>query len=181
MEAGGYLFPISPEAFFQVNTLLNNKLIELILSLTRERNKKIVDLYCGAGFFTLPLAGKATKIIGIERDEKAYHNARAAAKLNKIPNITFKKGQVEQKFKKMGKVKLILADPPRSGMTKKVLEEIIWHKPEEIIIVSCDPPTLARDTSKLIQAGYTPSGIYLIDLFPGTSHIETIIYFKRTE
>ncbi len=181
MEAGGYFFPISPETFFQVNTLLNNKLLELVLSLIRKKTNKIVDLYCGAGFFTLPLAGKATQIIGIEGAEKACENARAAAKLNKIPNTNFIKGNVEQKFKKMGKVKLILADPPRSGIAKKVLEEIVRHKPEELIIISCDPPTLARDTSRLIQAGYTPSGIYLIDLFPGTFHIETVIHFKKIE
>jgi 23S rRNA (uracil1939-C5)-methyltransferase len=66
-------------------------------------------------------------------------------------------------------------------MTKKVVEEIIRHKPEELIIISCDPPTLARDTSRLIQEGYTPSGIHLVDLFPGTFHIETVIYFKKTE
>ena len=179
MEAGGYLFPISPETFFQVNTLLNSKLIELVLSLIRKRINKIVDLYCGAGFFTLPLAGKTTQIIGIEGAEKACENARAATKLNKIPNTNFKRGNVEQKFKKMGKVNLILADPPRSGMAKKVIEEIVRHKPEELIIISCDPPTLARDSSRLIQAGYTPSDIYLIDLFPGTYHIETVIHFKK--
>ncbi|MCD6379933.1 class I SAM-dependent RNA methyltransferase [bacterium] len=181
MEAGGYLFPMSPDAFFQINTLLNNKLIELVLSLPRKRTDKIIDLYCGAGFFTLPLARNAMKVIGIERDEKAYENARAAAKLNKITNISFKQGMVEQKFKKTGKANLILADPPRAGMTKKVVEEIIRHKPQELILISCDPPTLARDTSRLIQGGYTPSNIHLVDLFPGTAHIETVIYFKRTE
>jgi len=181
MEAGGYLFPMSPEAFFQVNSLLNNTLIELVLSLPQKKAKNILDLYCGSGFFTLPLAGKAVNVVGIEGDEKAYENARAAAKMNSIDNVSFKKGMVEQKFIKAGKVNLIISDPPRTGMIKKVVEEIIRHKPEELIIVSCDPPTLARDTSRLIQAGYLPESIHLVDLFPGTSHIETVIYFKRTE
>lgn len=180
MEAGGYLFPMSPEAFFQVNSLLNDTLIELVLSLPKGNIKNTVDLYCGAGFFSLPIAGRATKVVGIEGDEEACKNARAAAKMNNIHNVSFKRGMVEQKFRKSGKADLIIADPPRTGMTKRVVEEIIRHKPEELIIVSCDPPTLARDTSRLIKAGYLPERIHLVDLFPGTFHIETVIYFKRT-
>lgn len=179
MEAGGYLFPISPGAFFQVNTFLNDKLIELVLSLPGEEPRRITDLYCGAGFFTFPLAEESTEVIGIEGDKEAYKNALSAAKLNGIQNVTFKNGRVEDKLRKTASADLILSDPPRPGMTAKVIREIIKKGPKELIIVSCDPPTLARDTSRLIQAGYTTAEIHLVDLFPGTSHIETVACFRK--
>ncbi|MBN2070277.1 MAG: class I SAM-dependent RNA methyltransferase [Candidatus Krumholzibacteriota bacterium] len=180
MEAGGYNYPISSDGFFQVNRLLNDKLIETVLSLPRKAVRKIVDLYCGTGFFTLPLSRISEEVIGIERDPQAVKNASAALKLNKIENVRFRKGKAEEEIHRIREADLLIADPPRSGIPDSAMNGIIKLRPEEIIIVSCEPPTFSRDTGKLIEAGYILSSIDLIDMFPGTYHTETVGMLKRS-
>lgn len=179
MEAGGYNFPVSPEVFFQVNMLMNDDLIRTVLSLPRGTVKKLIDLYCGVGFFTLPLSRIADEVIGVERDPQAVKNASAALKLNKIGNVRFKRGRAEEEIHRIREADILIADPPRSGIPDSALKGIIRLRPDEIIIVSCEPPTFSRDVAKLIDAGYILSSVRLIDMFPGTFHIETVGLLRR--
>ena len=179
MEAGGLMFPVNSNSFFQVNRFLATDLIELVVSLPGAVRRKLLDLYCGAGFFTLPLAKMAIEAFGIEQDQGAARNATAAARLNTVANARFRRGDAEKEIGRLGGYDLIMVDPPRLGLPKAVLQGIIRIKPQELIFVSCDPPTFARDAKALIEAGYILSEINLIDLFPATYHAETVAVFRR--
>jgi 23S rRNA (uracil1939-C5)-methyltransferase len=179
MEAGGLMFPVNHDSFFQVNRFLSTALIELVVSLPGAVRRKLLDLYCGAGFFTLPLAKMAIEAFGIEQDQGAARNATAAARLNTVTNTRFRRGDAEKEIGRLGGYDLIIVDPPRLGLPKAVLQGIIRIKPQELIFVSCDPPTFARDAKALIEAGYILSEINLIDLFPATYHAETVAVFRR--
>lgn len=179
MEAGGYNFPIDPGSFFQVNTLLNSELISLVLSLPRKSPSSMIDLYSGCGFFSLPFSKISTKVTGIERDPGSYKSSLAAKRLNKVDNVSFIKGNAEREIFRQGEAGLILADPPRSGMPQSAISGILRLKPEEIIIVSCEPPTFSRDAAKFIQAGYSLSRLHIVDLFPSTYHTEIAGLFTR--
>ncbi len=180
MEAKGFLFPVSPEAFFQVNRFLNNALLDLVVSLPKEARRKLLDLYCGVGFFTLPLSRLVMEATGIESDAAAYRSAVASRRLNKTTNIRFIHGMVERRIQKIRDIDIIIADPPRAGINARALKGIIKIRPTELIVISCEPPTFARDASRLIEAGYFLSAVHLVDLFPGTYHIETVALFRRS-
>ena len=106
-------------------------------------------------------------------------NATAAARLNSVANAKFRRGNAEKEIGRLGGYDLIMVDPPRLGLPKAVLQGIIRIKPQELIFVSCDPPTFARDAKALIEAGYILSEINLVDLFPATYHAETVAVFRR--
>ncbi len=179
METGGLLFPVNRGSFFQVNRFLAAPLMELVGSLPVAARRKLLDLYCGAGFFTLPLARMAVEAFGIEQNQEAVRNAVAAARLNAIANVRFRRGNAEREIGRLGGYDLVMVDPPRLGLPKAVLQGIIRIKPQELIFVSCDPPTFARDASALVEAGYILSEIDLVDLFPATYHAEIVSIFRR--
>jgi len=179
MEAGGLLYPVSRDSFFQVNRHLASALVELVVSLPGAVRRKLLDLYCGSGFFTLPLARMAVEAFGIEHDQGAVRNAAAAARLNAVANAKFRRGNAESEIGRLGGYDLIMVDPPRLGLPKAVLQGIIRIKAQEIVFVSCDPPTFARDAKALIEAGYILSEIDLVDLFPATCHAEIVSVFRR--
>ena len=179
MKAGGFSFPVFPEAFFQINRYLNDSLMELAVSLPTGTAEKFLDLYCGVGFFTLPMAGRAINAVGIEVQRQAHKNAVAAAKLNKVANVKYIREMAERGFSRIGKMDLVLTDPPRSGIPAPVLKSILKLQPREIIMISCDAPTFARDAARLVEAKYTPAAIHLIDMFPGTYHVESVSLFRR--
>jgi len=180
MKAGGFSFPVHPSAFFQVNRYLNDSLMELATSLPTRARRRLLDCYCGVGFFTLALSKIVGEALGIERERASFRNAQAAARLNGISNVRFKCGRVEKEIGKARDVDMLVADPPRSGLPGSAISGIIRLRPKEMIIVSCEPPTFARDTKRLIDAGYILNSIYLVDLFPGTYHTETVALFKRS-
>lgn len=180
MRAGGFSYPVAPNSFFQVNGLLNDRLLEIVLSMPLRTRRKLLDLYCGVGFFTLPLSQIVTEAIGVERDPAAVRGANAALRLNKVINVSYRKGPAEQVVGRIRDIDLVVADPPRSGIPDRVLRRIIKLRPAEIIIVSCEPPTFSRDARKLIEAGYMLTRLDLVDLFPGTYHVETAALFRRS-
>lgn len=180
MEAGGFHYPVSPGAFFQVNSFLAGTLADLVVSLPRKAVPRAVDLYCGAGFLSLPLSRISEEVIGIERDAEACGNAHAAARLNRIPNVQFRKGPAERELKRIREAWLVVADPPRSGLPAALMKDLVKLRPREIVMVSCEPPTLARDAGRLLEAGYLLSEIHLLDMFPGTFHVETVALFRRS-
>ncbi len=179
MKAGDLSFPVYPEAFFQINRYLNDSLMKLAVSLPTETADRFLDLYCGVGFFTLPMARRAINAVGIEVQRQAHKNAVAAARLNKIVNVKYIREMAERGFSRVGKTDLVLTDPPRSGIPAAVMKSIIKLRPRAIIMISCDAPTFARDAARLVEAEYTPSRIHLIDMFPGTYHVESVALFRR--
>jgi len=180
MRAGGFDYPVAPGSFFQVNALLNDRLQEIVLSMPLRTRRRLLDLYCGVGFFTLPFSRIVTDAIGIEKDPASVRGANAALRLNKVINVRYRKGPVERVIGRIRDVDLVVADPPRSGIPDRVIGRIIKLRPAEIVIVSCEPPTFARDARKLIEAGYMLTRLDLIDLFPGTYHVETAALFRRS-
>jgi 23S rRNA (uracil1939-C5)-methyltransferase len=180
MEAEGLIFPVSLDSFFQINRYLNGNLLKLVRSLPSSVHRRLLDLYCGVGFLTLPLSRMAGEALGIERDQTAFRNAVAASRLNHISNVRFKRANAEREIGKLGDFDLVVIDPPRLGMPKAVLQGILRLKPRELIFISCDPPTFARDAKALIDAGYTSAAINLVDLFPATYHAEVVALFKRS-
>ncbi|RKZ07909.1 hypothetical protein DRQ05_02390 [bacterium] len=179
MRAGGFTFNISPGAFFQVNSLMLEEMISLISSIPLQARRHLLDLYSGVGFFSLPLSKLVIDGLGIEKDRAAYINAIEAARANGVGNIRFKNGRVEREIVKLRDFDLIVADPPRTGTPKIVLKNIIRIRPKELVLISCDPPTLARDAGRLLETGYVLSELYILDIFPATYHIETIAVFRR--
>ena len=142
--------------------------------------RRLLDLYCGVGFFTLPLSRIVAEAIGVERDPAAVRSAVAALRLNKVINVSYRKGPAERVIGRIRDIDLVVADPPRSGVPEKVIGRILKLRPAEIVIVSCEPPTLSRDARRLIEAGYMLTRLVLVDLFPGTYHIETAALFRKS-
>ncbi|WP_300382258.1 23S rRNA (uracil(1939)-C(5))-methyltransferase RlmD [Clostridium sp.] len=181
---GEFKFNISPLSFFQVNPkqtdILYNKVLEYA-ALTGEET--VFDAYCGTGTITLFLSQKAKKVYGVEMIESAIDNANANAKENKIENAEFLIGMSEEVIPNLVsegvKPEVIVVDPPRKGCDIKLLDSIGEVQPERIVYVSCDPSTLSRDLKVLTAKGYTVVEVQPVDMFPQTSHVETVVALHR--
>ena len=175
---GDYHFKISYDSFFQVNNYMANIIFELIhKNILKDEN--ILDLYCGVG--TLGISTNTNnKLFGIEIVKNAIDNAIYNAKLNHINNYNFKCGKVEYNLNKYLKesIGVVIVDPPRKGLDKKALDSIITINPKQIIYVSCDPITLARDL-KTLKDKYNINFIKALDMFPNTYHIENFVILER--
>jgi len=141
-----------------------------------------VDLYCGAGNFTLPLAGRVGKVFAVDESRPAVQAAEDEAIRKGLKNIEFIVGDVEWGLKKIfrrnGLIDVLLLDPPRAG-AKEVLDLIGLASPRRIVYVSCDPATLARDLRILTHRQYRLDDIQPIDMFPQTYHIESVARLSR--
>lgn len=174
-------YSFSPATFFQSNALLLETLIGEALG--DYAGRVAIDLYAGVGLFTLQLARRFKRVIGIESDRAAAHFARHNIAANQITNVELEQVRVEQwldQFTRLQSeasepVDLLLLDPPRAGAAE-ALNSIVAIKPVRIVYVSCDPTTLARDLRRLLDAGYALDRITGIDLFPQTYHIETVAH-----
>ncbi|MGI6225382.1 MAG: 23S rRNA (uracil(1939)-C(5))-methyltransferase RlmD [Peptococcales bacterium] len=183
-KIGPYIFKISPQSFFQVNNAQAQILYEKALEYAQLSGKEnVVDAYCGIGSIAIYLASKARHVIGIEVVEEAIKDAIENAKLNGIGNTEFIVGKAEtwlpQWVKGGGKADVIVVDPPRKGCTPEVLEAIAEARPERVVYVSCNPATLARDLKHLVGNGYEVRAVQPVDLFPQTSHVETVVLMSR--
>jgi 23S rRNA (uracil1939-C5)-methyltransferase len=171
-----YYFPLN--GFMQTNFVQAAILQQLVLKYLASGQKGIMlDLYCGSGFFTLALAGRAGQVYGIENNLQSIESARLNARINKITNVCFickEVGNFLNDFKERD-IRILLLDPPRTGCSKQVLSQIIKLKPQKIIYVSCAPDTLARDLSVLINSGYNIEACQPIDMFPHTYHMEIVV------
>ncbi|AFM40253.1 23S rRNA (uracil-5-)-methyltransferase RumA [Desulfosporosinus acidiphilus SJ4] len=177
----GAEFKISPLAFLQVNPAQTRRLYQTVLAWAELSDKKVVwDLYCGIGTITLALAAKAKKVWGIEENAYAVEDAKENAKHNQIDNVEFITGKVEDTFRQItDQPDIVVLDPPRAGAHKSVLERLLELKPKQIIYVSCDPGTLARDLGILQSGGYQVAEVQPVDMFPWTVHTEVIILLQR--
>lgn len=175
----GHTFEISHRSFFQVNTpqaeVLYSKVLELA-ELTGEET--VIDAYCGIGTITLALAEKAKEVYGIEFIEPAVEDAKRNAALNGIENVTYQAGAAEDVMlewsKEDRKADLLVVDPPRKGLDGQFIDAVLTMQPEKMVYVSCNPSTLARDLALLVEGGYSVKEVQPVDMFPQTSHVESI-------
>lgn len=179
METGKLLFPLSPDSFYQVNLFLGEILQSLVCNLPRKIRRRLLDLYCGVGFFTLALSSVVVEALGIERSRAAVRNAMAACRLNHITNVRFRCQDASREISRLRDFDLLVVDPPRRGLAPQVLRGIVKLRPAEIVYIACDAPAFSRDAALLIESGYLLSALYLVDLFPATCHTETISLFRR--
>lgn len=169
---------ISPDAFHQLNTKQMEVLYDLMLKTANINDKSIVfDLYSGIGITSILLAKHVKKVYGIDYSHASIKDAIENAKINKISNIDFITGQVEEqlpKLVKMGiKPDLVLLDPPRKGLAKPVVDALLKSKPKQIIYISCNPSTLAKNIDELYNL-YDVKSIQPLDMFPNTASVESI-------
>ncbi|MGI1660242.1 MAG: 23S rRNA (uracil(1939)-C(5))-methyltransferase RlmD [Desulfitobacterium sp.] len=181
-EILGLEYKVSPLAFLQVNPIQTQKLYTTVLQWAERSPAKVVwDLYSGIGTITLALAAKAQKVWGIEENSYAVEDARVNALHNRIENVEFIAGKVEDTFQQIDEhPDLVVLDPPRAGAHRRVLEGLIELQPKQIIYVSCDPGTLARDLGILQSGGYQVREVLPVDMFPWTGHVECIIMMTNS-
>lgn len=172
-----YFYKISYDSFFQVNPYVASILFNEVSKRINEEDT-VLDLYCGVGTLSLN-ATCAKEVIGVEIVENAILNAVFNAYINKIDNVKFILNDSTKAVSKLNKkFSKIIVDPPRSGLTKTIIDNILSVNPEEIIYVSCDPVTLVRDILLFIDK-YSVSEAIIFDMFSYTYHVETMIILKR--
>jgi len=175
-------FIISPTSFFQVNTKGMINLYNKVLEYSELKgNENLLDLYCGTGTSGIYLSKYCGKVFGIKINEEAIKDANINKKINNINNIEFKSGDVKDiLYKNKFIPDIIVVDPPRAGLDKKVIEQIISLKPSKLIYVSCDVVTLARDLN-ILKAKFDIIECTPVDMFPNTYHVECVCVLKLKE
>ena len=172
-----YFYKISYDSFFQVNPYVASILFNEVSKRINEEDT-VLDLYCGVGTLSLN-AYRAKEVIGVEIVENAILNAIFNARINKIDNVKFILNDSTKVVSKLNKkFSKVIVDPPRSGLTKTIIDNILSINSEEIIYVSCDPATLVRDILLFIDK-YSVSEAIIFDMFSYTYHVETMIILKR--
>lgn len=171
---------IAPEAFFQINTRQATNIYQLVRSwASLSSQDTAIDLYCGIGGIALHLAQDAGQVYGIEYVKEAVRNAEENADLNQLRNCRFYAGDAALELHKLplsGKAPaLVTLNPPRKGCSEELLQSLCDLTPRQIIYVSCDPDSLARDLKILTTHGYRISQVQPVDMFPQTAHIETVV------
>ncbi len=175
----GFRFQIRRNAFFQVNYEMMQALYQIAINYyKKKRYTSILDLYCGTGTIGILLSPYVKKVTGIEVVTDAVQSANQNKKINNISNICFLEGKVEDWISQFQNIDSIVVDPPRSGLDQVTIESICNIYPQSITYISCDPVTLARDLS-ILSKKYNVIEIHLVDMFPNTYHIETVVILER--
>jgi 23S rRNA (uracil1939-C5)-methyltransferase len=183
-EVLGLKARFSPYGFLQNHPQQSENLYRAILGVIPDGTKKILDLYCGIGITSLLFAKKQIAVVGIESHAETVALANENAALNGVVGVQFHKGKSEGigvEYLKKEKPDVVLCNPPRTGMDPILLEALGKEKPGCILYVSCMPSTLARDLQKLVQAGYRVDLIKAFDMFPQTTHVETLVVCRYGE
>lgn len=176
-ELGDYTFKISPLSFYQINPIQTEALYNIAIEMADlKKTDTLFDLYCGIGTIGIFASPYVNRVYGIEIVKQAIEDAKENANINNIRNIEFFAGDVEKVFENVLKehnVKpdVIFVDPPRKGLDKHTIENILNIKPEKIVYISCNPASLVRDL-KLLEESYEIKKIQPVDMFPFTSNVE---------
>ncbi|HWQ94722.1 MAG TPA: 23S rRNA (uracil(1939)-C(5))-methyltransferase RlmD [Gammaproteobacteria bacterium] len=175
----------SPADFVQINADVNRAMISRVIELLQPgAHERVLDLFCGLGNFTLPLARHAAHVTGVEGDAKLIRRAQDNAQRNGIHNVEFYAADLSQDLSGQPWAKQrfdkILLDPPRTGALE-IIKQLSAFGAARIVYVSCNPATLARDTQELVQQGYTLVSAGVMDMFPHTTHVESIALFEKYE
>jgi 23S rRNA (uracil1939-C5)-methyltransferase len=179
---GGISYLVSPEAFFQTNVSAAVALQRCVVEGV-DGAQRVLDLYCGSGLFSLPLAARGTRVIGIDENRQAIHDAEANLRLNRIPSgsARFISARVEDGLARVAKETwdAVILDPPRQGCPKSVLSTVFERiAPRRAVYVSCNPDALADELPLIIRMGYLTERIEAVDMFPHTDHIETVVRLR---
>lgn len=177
-EINGIKLAFSIRDFIQVNAPLNQKMVETALDwLALEESDRVLDLFCGMGNFTLPIAQKVQSVVGVEGVDAMVQQALKNRDTNSLYNAEFYQTNLDESFadKAWAKAKFnkVLLDPARNG-AYFALDHLCELTPERIVYVSCNPATLVRDVEKLLQSGYKLQKCAMIDMFPHTGHLESV-------
>ncbi|KNC94423.1 23S rRNA (uracil(1939)-C(5))-methyltransferase RlmD [Trabulsiella odontotermitis] len=181
--SNGLRLTFSPRDFIQVNDGVNQKMVATALSwLDVQPDDRVLDLFCGMGNFTLPLAQRAAEVVGVEGVPALVEKGRENAAFNHLHNVTFFHENLEEDVTRQAWAKhgfdKVLLDPARAG-APGVMTHIIKLAPTRVVYVSCNPATLARDSDALLQAGYQIQRLAMLDMFPHTGHLESMVLFVR--
>ena len=179
IEVSSRLFHVSAASFFQVNTPIAAAMVEHILAnITLRPSSSVLDVYCGVGLFSAFIAQQAGRLVGIESNPYACDDF--VINLAEFEHVELYQDKVEAVLKNISlDPDLILVDPPRSGLSRDAMQGILAQGARDIVYVSCDPATLARDARFLSAGGYQLTQITPFDLFPQTYHIESISFWEK--
>ncbi len=177
---------ISAEAFFQTNTEMAELLYGVVTEYAGLQGwERVYDLYSGIGTIALTLAARAGELWGIELVEQAVADAIASARRNEVTNVRFFAGDTRlalgELVARAGRPDVLVVDPPRAGLSKKVVRRIVEASPKRIVYVSCNPTTLAPNAAELVEAGWVLRKVRPVDMFPQTHHIECVALFERAQ
>ncbi len=184
-QVGDIRLRIGPTSFFQVHHQQAARIYRMIRDWAGlNKQQTAVDLYCGVGGISLHLAQDARQVVGIEVVDAAVRNARANAELNGLTNCSFRAGDASEELQKLmeefSDLALACLNPPRKGCDEEVLQELGELRPHQIIYMSCDPESLARDLALLTTRGYLIKKVQPVDMFPQTAHVETLVQLCRS-
>ena len=182
----GYKFKISPKSFYQINhdqtEILYKKAIDFC---DFKGDERIIDAYCGIGTIGITASGKVKEVIGVELSKQAIKDAIINAKINNIKNVRFVNDDAGDFMVKLAakteKIDVVIMDPPRTGSTEKFMSSVVRLSPKKVVYVSCGPDTLARDLKYFNTNGYKCVKAIGVDLFPFTSHVETVVLMSRVK
>ncbi len=182
---GGARLRLSPLTFFQVNTAQAERLYALVREYAAPTGKTVLDLYCGAGSIGLAAARDAARLIGNDVVPSAVENARFNAAQNGVTSAEYicgDAGTVAARLADRGvKPEVVIIDPPRRGVSAELIDAVCAMSPERLVYVSCDPATLARDLRTLTARHYAPTRCHAVDMFPRTSHVETVVLLSHNK
>lgn len=175
------IMQVSAESFFQVNTKQAKNMVDFVLdSISKAGAKEILELYSGVGLFSIFLAEFADHLTAVESAISSCYDF--AANLDAFDNVSLYEATVDEALPGLLiKPDLILLDPPRAGLTKQARDLILQMQSPQVLYISCDPATLARDLKQFLSAGYRLESIAAFDMFPQTYHVETMTVLRRTQ
>ena len=180
----GCTFRISPNSFYQVNPAQTEHLYDKAIECARLTGKEtVIDAYCGTGTIGIIASKRAKEVLGVELNKDAIRDAITNAKRNDIKNIRFVNDDAGKYMvslaEKKEKVDVVIMDPPRSGSDEVFLSSLVKLGAERVVYVSCNPETLERDVKWLTENGYEAKGVWPVDMFGGTGHVETVASLVR--
>jgi 23S rRNA (uracil1939-C5)-methyltransferase len=180
----GLKLEMSHGAFFQTNTEMAERLYEVVAEFAGlSGSERVFDLYCGIGTIGLTLAAKAGEVWGLEIVPEAITDAERNAKRNEIENIHFLAANARTGVRPLlvqaGKPDVVVVDPPRAGLSQKIVRRLIECEAKKIVYVSCNPTTLAPNAAQLTEAGYRLKRVRPVDMFPQTPHIECVALLEK--
>jgi 23S rRNA (uracil1939-C5)-methyltransferase len=175
---------MSYDAFFQTNTEMAERLYAVAIEYASlSGSERVFDLYCGIGTIGLTLAARAGEVWGLEIVPDAIADAKRNAEQNEIGNAHFRTGSartgVRPLLEEAGRPDLVVLDPPRAGLSQKIVRRVLECEAKRIVYVSCNPTTLAPNAAQLVEAGYRLRRVRPVDMFPQTPHIECVALLER--
>jgi 23S rRNA (uracil1939-C5)-methyltransferase len=181
--SGGVSYLVSPTAFFQTNVGAAGQLVKIVLEEVGSA-ARVLDLYCGSGLFSLPIAKTGARVMAIEDNRQAIADAETNVRLNRLPagQIRFVAARVEDALTRAARESwdAVVLDPPRQGCPPSVLATVFDQiRPARAVYVSCNPETLAEELPVILRSGYRATRVQPVDMFPHTEHIETVMAFSR--